>query len=79
MSSTIAEIRTNMNNITAWAILESLLFCFESICRSIDAKGDLSFIDTIFDTIFEIPESFVQIKRTSTNILDEVGSKLSLK
>ncbi len=35
MSSTIAEIRKNVSNTTGWAILESLLFCFESICRSI--------------------------------------------
>jgi len=49
------------------------------IFLGIDPKGDLSFLDIIFDTIFEIPDSFVQIKRTATNILDELGNKLSIK
>jgi hypothetical protein len=35
LTSTISQIRTNINNTTAWANLEALLFCFESICRSI--------------------------------------------
>jgi hypothetical protein len=36
-------------------------------------------LDALFDTIFEIPENLIQIKRTVTNVLDEMGYILTLK
>ncbi len=40
----------------------------------IEVDKDLSFLDPLFETIFEIPDSFVQIKRTVTDVLDDLGS-----
>lgn len=77
ISSTVNEIKLNMNNISVWSSLEAEIFCFESICRNIDNKGDLSFLDTLFDTLFEIPENLLQIKKKVTDVIDEIGNTLS--
>jgi hypothetical protein len=79
MTETINEIKKDSSNISAWAMFEVEIFCFESICRNINTNEDLSFLDTIFETIFEIPENLIQIKKTVTNVIDELGNILSLK
>jgi hypothetical protein len=77
LNNIIAKLQQNMNSVPYWASLEALLFCFENTLCSMDPNIDISSLDTVFDTILDIPESFVQIKRTVTNILDEMKSKLS--
>jgi hypothetical protein len=76
-TQTVNEIKKDMNNISVWAEIEAEIFCFESICRNIDSKGDLSFLDTFFDTLFEIPENLTQIKKEVTDVIDEIGNTLS--
>jgi len=79
LTETIAAIKSDMNNITGWALLEAEIFGFQAICRNIDEKKDLSFLDALFDTIIEIPENLVQIKKTATDVIDEIGSVLSYR
>jgi len=45
----------------------------------IDKNGDLTFLDTFFSILFEIPEDLIQIKRTVTDILDETSQLLTKK
>lgn len=77
ISLTINEIKKDINNISVWGKLESEIFTFESICRCANQKEDLSFLDTLFDTFFEIPENLLQIKKKVTDVIDELGNSLS--
>jgi hypothetical protein len=46
---------------------------------AINKDGDTSFLTDLLQTFFDIPDNFVQIKRTVTDALDEVAYLLSDK
>jgi hypothetical protein len=58
----------------AFSVLVEVSFGFY---LGINKQGDISFLDTLLQTFFEIPENFIQIKRTVTDVLDEVAYLLS--
>lgn len=68
----VSKIKENQTNINLWNKLENILFIFSCISKEIDVK-DKSFNDVsiLFYSIFEIPKEFVQIMRTTTDIIDE--------
>lgn len=68
-------IKQDITNVSAWTNLELALFGFESIAKNI--SSDLNNTKSLINIFFEIPDDLIQIKRTITNILDELGSVLS--
>ena len=76
-TNTVTEIKNDMNNISIWSALEAEIYCFETICRNINTQNDLSFLDTLFDTMFEIPDNLTQIKKKVSDVIDEIGNVLS--
>lgn len=79
ISNSIQEIKLDMNNVSAWADLETEIVLFSCICHKIDSNSDLTFLDTIFDTMFEIPENLIQIRKKVADVIDEMGQTLSLR
>lgn len=79
ISKTIEEIKIKPNELLCWSRLEVLLYTFKCIAREINKEGDLTFLYTLFDTIFQVPKEFAQITRTVTDILDTINSLLSKK
>ena len=79
ITKTVEEIKTKPNELQCWSRLEVLLYTFNCTAREINADGDLAFLHTLFDTIFQVPKEFAQITRTVTDILDTINSLLSKK
>ncbi len=77
ITKTVNEIKQDINNVSAWADLETEIVLFACICHKIDRNSDLVFLDTIFDTMFEIPENLLQIRKKVADVIDEMGSMLS--
>jgi hypothetical protein len=77
MTKTVNDIKQDINNVSAWADLETEIVLFSCICNKIDKNSDMAFLDTIFDTMFEIPENILQIRKKVADVIDEMGSKLS--
>ena len=44
---------------------------------AINSDADLSFLETLLVTFYEIPSNFIQIKRTVTDVLDRIAKLLS--
>ncbi len=74
--NTISEIGLNNNNIKAWNILESIIYCLVSIVKHID-KNDLPLLENVFLTIYDIPLDFIQICRIATDLVDEIKESIT--
>lgn len=79
VSKTVEEIKSKPNDMHYWSRFEVLLYTFYCACMEISKDSDLTFLNTLFDTIFEIPKEFIQITRTVTDILDAMTKQLSKK
>jgi transportin-3 len=81
---TINAIRVDMESEQAWAWMECLIYILMCTCRSnkcifnlgFGKKQNLQMMDAMFQAIFETPEKYIQIKRTVTYFLDEMGGLL---
>jgi len=72
---TVERIKENPNNLNHWSKFESILCALSSIVEVIK-ENELDSLNIVFNTILDVPKYYIQITRTTTDIIDEIDNLL---